>query len=86
MRGRTGEPAVDAYLDTLNKTVLTRMQVRGEAFVSNAVVGNRYVLRACIVNFNTRLADVQAVAEISSRMGRDIDAELRPAALKDPRW
>ena len=29
-----------------------------EVFVSNAVLGGRYVLRACIVNFRTALNDV----------------------------
>ena len=85
LRGRIGEVAVDAYLDILNKEVLARMQVGGEAFVSNAVIRGRYVLRACVVNFNTRVTDVQAVADISSRMGRELDAELRPAALRTRR-
>jgi aromatic-L-amino-acid/L-tryptophan decarboxylase len=85
LRGRVGEAAVDAYLDTLNREVLARMQTRGEAFVSNAVLGGRYVLRACVVNFNTRAADMQAVAEISARMGRELDAELRPAELAPSR-
>ena len=82
LRARAGEAAVDGYLDTLNREVLSRMQQGGEAFVSNAVIRGRYVLRACVVNFNTRAADVEAVAEISSRMGREIDAELRPTELR----
>ena len=57
------------------------MQKGGEAFVSNAVIRGRYVLRACVVNMNTRASDMQAVAEISARMGRELDAELRPAGL-----
>ena len=85
LRSRIGEVAIDAYLDILNKEVLARMQVGGEAFVSNAVIRGRYVLRACVVNFNTRVTDVQAVADISSRMGRELDAELRPAALRTRR-
>jgi glutamate/tyrosine decarboxylase-like PLP-dependent enzyme len=82
LRGRIGEPAVDEYLDALNRQVLDRMQSGGEAFVSNAVLRGRYVLRACVVNFNTRAADMVAVAEISARMGREFDAALRPAGLR----
>jgi glutamate/tyrosine decarboxylase-like PLP-dependent enzyme len=77
LRDRIGEPAVDEYLDTLNREVLDRMQTGGEAFVSNAVLRGRYVLRACIVNFHTRASDVAAVAGISARLGRECDAELR---------
>jgi hypothetical protein len=35
------------------------------------------VLRACIVNFHTTRADVEAVPEIVARVGRVVDRELR---------
>ena len=78
LRRAAGEPAVDAYLDTLNKTLLDRLQRGGELFVSNAVVGGRYVLRACIVNFHTSRADILAVPSIVVRLGQQIDEGLRP--------
>ena len=53
------------------------MQRSGELFVSNAVVGGRYVLRACIVNFHTSLADIRAVPSIVVRLGRELDETLR---------
>jgi hypothetical protein len=46
--------------------------------VSNAIGGRRYLLRACIVNFHTTRADVEALPEIVARVGRRVDAELRP--------
>src|SRR5262249_46715322 len=55
LRVRATEPAVADYLDALNRRLLETSQQGGETFVSNAVIGGRYVLRACIVNFNTRL-------------------------------
>ncbi len=67
------------YLDRLNKAILDRLQRGGEAFVSNAVVDGRYALRACIVNFRTTLADVEALPEIILRIGREADASLRDA-------
>jgi hypothetical protein len=40
-----------------------------------------FALRACVVNFRTTAADVQAVIDESVRVGRIVDAELRiPAA------
>jgi hypothetical protein len=36
-----------------------------------------YVLRACIVNFRTAEADVDALPEIVVRLGRETDASLR---------
>jgi len=81
LRSRAAEPEVAAYLDTLNQQVLDRSQRAGETFVSNAIVHGRYVLRACIVNFRTQVADAEAAPAICARVGRDLDATLRPAAI-----
>jgi aromatic-L-amino-acid decarboxylase len=72
------------YLNQLNAEILNRLQKEGEAFVSNAVVGGQYLLRACIVNFRTGLADVEALPEIVIRLGSQVDAELRPQMLAAP--
>jgi glutamate/tyrosine decarboxylase-like PLP-dependent enzyme len=75
LRPTIGDPAVERYLDALNRTLLERLQSGGEIFVSNAVVGTRYVLRACIVNFHTAQADVEATVDIAARVGREVHAE-----------
>ncbi|HSK11470.1 MAG TPA: aminotransferase class V-fold PLP-dependent enzyme [Vicinamibacterales bacterium] len=80
LRGRVEEEAVATYLDRLNQEVLERVQNSGEAFVSNAVVRGRYLLRACIVNFHTEATDVDALPEIVARLGREVDGALRPSA------
>lgn len=76
LRPNLGDDAVERYLDLLNRSVLDRLQKGGEAFVSNAIVGNRYVLRACIVNFHTTRTDVEATVDIAARLGREVHAEL----------
>ncbi len=88
LRPKLGEAAVERYLDVLNRHVLDRLQHGGEAFVSNAVVSDRYVLRACIVNFHTTVADVEATVEIAARVGREVNAALGTAitgAARAPR-
>ena len=77
LRDGIGTERVDRYLDQLNEALLERVQVSGEAFVSNAIVRGRYLLRACIVNFNTTSADVDALPGIVTRLGRTLDAEMR---------
>ncbi|HEY8549715.1 MAG TPA: aminotransferase class V-fold PLP-dependent enzyme, partial [Vicinamibacterales bacterium] len=74
------EHAVERYLADLNKTIAERLQVGGEAFVTHAIVNGRYVLRACVVNFRTTRADVLALPDLVVRLGREADAERRPAA------
>ena len=69
LRPRLDEPRVAEYLDTLNRELLGAIQRGGEVFVSNAVVQGRFVLRACIVNFHTTAADVEAVPEIVGASG-----------------
>ncbi len=76
-----GAEAVEAYLNELNEKLLTRLQSGGETFLSNAMLDDRFLLRACIVNFRTRLADVEALAEIVVRRGRELDSEMRPVSL-----
>jgi aromatic-L-amino-acid decarboxylase len=81
LRSSLQEAHVEPYLDALNREVLDRLQRGGETFVSNAVVDGRYVLRACIVNFHTTQADVEALPHIVAGIGRTADAELRSGSL-----
>ena len=78
---RSKEAAVASYLNDLNKDIQGRMELGGEAFVSNAVIAGQYALRACVVNFNTELEDVRALPEIVIRTGRQADADLRAEGL-----
>jgi aromatic-L-amino-acid/L-tryptophan decarboxylase len=71
-----GAVDADTYLDTLNETLLARLKTGGDLFVTNAVLDNRFWLRACIVNFSTTDADVAAIPELVARAGRTVHAEL----------
>jgi aromatic-L-amino-acid/L-tryptophan decarboxylase len=72
------------YLNELNTALLARMQAEGTAYLSNAVIDGNFALRACIVNFRTTSADVKATIEVVVRLGRVIDAEMRPEDLGGP--
>lgn len=76
LRPELGSESVESYLNDLNEKIQGRLERSGEAFVSNAVVGGRYCLRACIVNFNTTVADADALPDIVARLGREVHAEL----------
>jgi glutamate/tyrosine decarboxylase-like PLP-dependent enzyme len=71
-----GDGGAEEQLNELNRRLLDRLQAGGEAFVSNAVVDGRFLLRACIVNFRTTLDDVRALPGIVARVGREADGEL----------
>lgn len=74
--------AAEAYLEQLNRELLTRLQNSGEAYLSNAVIGGKFALRACIVNFRTSATDIRALPPLVVRMGREADAALRPESLR----
>jgi aromatic-L-amino-acid decarboxylase len=45
--------------DAFNRRLMVEVQRDGESYVSNAIIGGRFALRACVVNFRTRAADAE---------------------------
>ncbi|HEU4710581.1 MAG TPA: aspartate aminotransferase family protein [Pyrinomonadaceae bacterium] len=50
-------------LDRLNERIMGRVQTGGRAYLSNATVGGRFALRACITNFRTTKSDIEETIE-----------------------
>jgi len=71
----------DDYLDALNERVMFELQLGGRVFPSNAIIGGRFALRSCVVNYRTEADTMDELAEETVRLGRDLDIELRPAHL-----
>ncbi|MGH2785231.1 MAG: pyridoxal phosphate-dependent decarboxylase family protein [Actinomycetota bacterium] len=71
-----GGPRDDGHLDRLNERIMTEVQVDGRAYLSNAVLQKRFVLRACIVNFRTEASDVEALLATVIEIGRRLDVEM----------
>lgn len=63
-------------LNQLNTDILTELQSGGEVFVSNAVLEDNYLLRACVVNFRTSEADIDKLIEVVVRVGRELSGKL----------
>ena len=78
---RSRSRQVTQYLNELNTELVTRLQRGGEVFVSNAVLDGTFLLRACIVNFRTTLADLEALVHVVLRVGHEIDATMRTQNL-----
>jgi glutamate/tyrosine decarboxylase-like PLP-dependent enzyme len=72
LRSKLGEPDAEALLNKLNEALLARVERSGKAFFSNAVVAGRFAMRACIVNFRTSDADIEAVPGIVAELGREL--------------
>jgi glutamate/tyrosine decarboxylase-like PLP-dependent enzyme len=76
-------PGRGEYLNLLNERLMTEIQLDGRAYCSNAILGDRFVLRACIVNFRTEATDCDALLDLAVELGAKLDAELRPGSLKE---
>ena len=75
-----GTPGGERYLNELNQAIEESLQKEGEAYLTHAVLDDRFVLRACVVNFRTALADIEALPGIVKRHGAVLDRILRPGA------
>ena len=78
---RSGGKDVEKYLNTLNTEVLTRIQTSGKAYPSNAVIGGKFALRICIVNFRTTEEDLLTLPPLVVEIGAEVDRELRAREL-----
>ncbi len=76
-----GRADADSYLDELNERLMFDLQLGGRVFPSNAIIGGRFALRSCIVNFRTEANNMDDLITESVRIGRDLDAALRPVGL-----
>jgi glutamate/tyrosine decarboxylase-like PLP-dependent enzyme len=76
------EPGLPAeYLSRLNERIMTELQLDGRVYISNALLGERFVLRACIVNHRTEADDIDAVLDVVAELGARLDSELRGSAV-----
>jgi aromatic-L-amino-acid/L-tryptophan decarboxylase len=71
LRSGVGTEEAESMLNRINQELLNKIDESGAAFLSNAVIDGKYVLRACIVNFRTSLGDVEAIPELAARLGKE---------------
>jgi len=58
--------------DDLNRRILQRVIRRGRVYISNATIGGRFALRACIVNHRSAPEDVDAVVSETLAAAEDV--------------
>ncbi len=68
-----GKPRSAEELTTLNTAILAKLQADGRVYLSNAVIGGKFALRACVVNFRTQSADIRALADATIETGRALE-------------
>ena len=76
-----GSDETEALLNRLNQTLLTQIESSGEAFLSNAIVDGKYLLRMCIVNFRTSVEDIDSLPKLIAQLGARTFAAMQKEAL-----
>jgi len=74
---QTKQKENELYINKLNEQVLNNLQQGGEVFLSNAVIKDRYCLRACIVNFRTSKKDIYETIELIVKEGKKVHDVLK---------
>lgn len=54
--------------DAFNKRLMLEVQRDGDSYLSNAMIGGRFALRACLVNYRTTREDVERLLETIRRV------------------
>lgn len=64
-----------AQIDDLNHRIMERLQHSGRVYPSNALLNDRFVLRACIVNFRSEAEDVEALIDLAVTYGDELSQQ-----------
>lgn len=59
----------EGQLDALNKSIMEEIQAGGEAFVTGTTLSGHFVLRACILHYETKEDDLTALLSLVRRAG-----------------
>jgi glutamate/tyrosine decarboxylase-like PLP-dependent enzyme len=64
-----GWEGTEEELDRVNERLMTAIHADGRVYCSNAVIGGRFGLRACIVNFRTEAPDLERLLAVAAELG-----------------
>ncbi|MGE5227765.1 MAG: pyridoxal phosphate-dependent decarboxylase family protein, partial [Planctomycetaceae bacterium] len=70
-------PDREEHLDALNERLMVAIRRAGHVFPSNAEIGGRYAIRACISNFRTEAAELDALVAEALSLGAELDRSMR---------
>jgi glutamate/tyrosine decarboxylase-like PLP-dependent enzyme len=70
-RARAGQ-----QLNELNERLLVALQRDGSSYLSNALLGGRFALRGCVMNYRTTPRDMERLLDDQRRVARQIEAAV----------
>lgn len=73
LRKRSANSDEDIALDQFNERLLVALQRDGSSYLSNALVGGRFALRGCVLNYRTTKGDMEILLEDLRRIAATLD-------------
>jgi aromatic-L-amino-acid/L-tryptophan decarboxylase len=59
-------------IDAFNERLLVALQRDGSSYLSNAMLGGRFALRGCVLNYRTTLRDMEILLDDLRRVGKSL--------------
>ena len=59
-------------IDAFNERLLVALRRDGRSYLSNAMLGGRFALRGCVLNYRTTLRDMEMLLDDLRRVGRSL--------------
>jgi aromatic-L-amino-acid/L-tryptophan decarboxylase len=81
LRPSLGEERTESLLNELNTRLLAHIEKSGYAFLSNAVIEGKFLLRLCIVNFRTSAKDIESLPGFIAEAGAAVFSEMQGLSL-----
>jgi len=73
-------PALDgaapAVVDNFNERLLVALQEDGSSYLSNTMIGGRFALRGCVLNYRTTLRDMEVLLDDLRRVASSLSSRL----------
>jgi aromatic-L-amino-acid decarboxylase len=63
-------------IDAFNQRLLVALQRDGSSYLSNAIVGGRFALRGCVLNYRTTLRDMEILLDDLRRVAKSLPASV----------
>jgi glutamate/tyrosine decarboxylase-like PLP-dependent enzyme len=71
------DPDIKNYLNELNQLILNEVENSGKFYVSNALINENFLMRMCIVNFRTKVEDLDDFERFIIKTGRKAVRKLQ---------
>jgi glutamate/tyrosine decarboxylase-like PLP-dependent enzyme len=77
LKQRYPKEKTESYLNQLNQEIIKSMRADARILLSSTIIKNKFVLRACIVNYRTTKQDIKTILKIIKELGVAADKKLQ---------